>query len=169
MCYHAPAMHLTFPKHSTGFCMLGRRVRDRLCLSWEIKAMLLNHTAVPYLPDNHKVMPYLPDSHKVIPYLPDNELLQVGLQAIRLVQYGGTSVSLHLKGAHLRGILPHHWVVPLQVVMLSLHHRTYCLAAVTRHAEVQITASLQWTLKSHCLSAVTRHAHGQITASCNGV
>ncbi len=106
-----------------------------------IEAMLLNRMAVPYLPDDHKVIPYLPDSHKVIPYLPDNELFQVGLQTIRLVQYGGTSVSLHLEGTHLGGILPHHWVVPLQVIMLSLQHRTHCLAAVTRHAQVQITAS----------------------------
>ena len=53
-------------------------------------------------------------------YLLDNELLQVGLQGVRLVQQGRAGLCLHLKGTHLGGILPHHWVVALQVVMLGL-------------------------------------------------
>lgn len=37
-----------------------------------ITAMLLNHMAVPSLPDSHRVVPYLSDSHNGIPYLPDS-------------------------------------------------------------------------------------------------
>ena len=46
--------------------------------------------------------------------------LDGSLEGIRVVQHGRATLCLHLKCAHLCCILPHHWVVACQIIMLGL-------------------------------------------------